>query len=205
MACTDCKQSIYNTESSVIPAPLCQGDCPEEVNCNGEVTYTDCVSSNVALPCLELSVGATQTEINQAIDAALCSSSNSSCYTWTELTKGNLGLGSKSTYAGSGFERPAVSNVKNCVVRLAGTIVVNNIVQNLSTTVLIGTLPVGKRPNAIRRFTINITTNKDNLPVANILTILTNGEMYMLCTKNLDSYNATVSLDGISFETGTII
>jgi len=204
MACTDCKQSIYNTESSVIPAPLCQGDCPEEVNCNGEVTYTDCVASTVNLRCINKSIGATQTEINQAFDDALCDISIP-CYTWTQLTKANLGLGNKSSYAGSGFEKPAVSSVKNCTVKLAGTMSVTSIVQNIGTTILIGTLPVGKRPNAIRRFTVNITTNKDTLPVANILAILTNGEMYILCTRNLDSYNATVSLDGISFETGTII
>jgi hypothetical protein len=205
MGCPDCKTTIYNYQKSVIPKVICQGDCPEEVNCNGEVTYTDCVVSNVALSCIEKSVGATQTEINQAFDAALCANTASSCYTWTELTKGNLGLGSKSVYAGSGFEKPAVSDVRNCIVRLAGTMSVNNIVQALATNVLIGTLPVGKRPNKVRKFSVNIPTTKDTLPIANTLTILTNGEMYILCTRNLDSYNATVSLDSISFETGTII
>lgn len=198
MACTDCKQSIYNTESSVIPAPICQGDCPEEVNCNGEVTYTDCVSSNVALPCLELSVGATQTEINQAIDAALCESSNA-CHTWTELSKSNLGLNSLWSYAGDPFEKPAVSNVKGCIVRLAGTVFFGS---NLGIgNNKVGTLPVGKRPSKTRRFSVNIGTTLS--AVAAILSINNSGEMFLSTTTAYT--NVTLSLDGISFETGTII
>lgn len=198
MACTDCKQSIYNTESSIIPAPLCQGDCPEEVNCNGEVTYTDCVSSNVALPCLELSVGATQTEINQTVAAALCENPNT-CNTWTELSKSNFGLYSLWRYAGDPFEKPAVSNVKGCVVRLAGTVFFNS---NLAIgNNKVGTLPVGKRPSKTRRFSVNIGTTSS--VVAALLSINNSGEMFLSTTTAYT--NVTLSFDGISFETGTII
>jgi hypothetical protein len=198
MACTDCKQSIYNTQKSTIESPICQGDCPEEVNCNGETTYTDCVVSNVALSCIEKSVGATQTEINQAFDTALCNLGGG-CYSWTELTKANLGLNSLWQYAGNGFERPAISNIKNCVVRLAGTI---RFTSNLpSGNNLIGILPSGKRPSKIRRFSINIADASSVIP--QILTINTNGEIRITTTSIIS--NPTLSFDGISFETGTII
>lgn len=198
MACTDCKESIYNTQESTILTPSCQGDCPEEVNCDGEVTYTDCVASTVALPCISKSVGATQTEINQAFDTAFCNLGNG-CYTWKELTKSNFGLNSSWQYAGSGFERPAVSNVRNCIVRLAGII---RFVGDLpSGNNLIGVLPSGKRPNAKRRLSINIEDASSIIP--QILTIKTNGEMRITTTSAIS--NPTLSFDGLSFETGTII
>lgn len=64
--CKDCKQSIFNNQDSSIPEPLCQGDCPEDVNCNGEVTYSDCVSVNAALDCFDTEVGDSLTSVLQA-------------------------------------------------------------------------------------------------------------------------------------------
>ena len=129
------------------------------------------------------------------------------CKTWTELTKANSGLASTWTSAFAlGFEKPAFSNANDCIVRLAGTVFRQTITS--FGDILIGTLPLGKRPNKTRRFTVNFTTS---LPyplniIPSFITILTNGEMYLNNPYTFGVIsNATVSLDGISFETGTII
>lgn len=128
------------------------------------------------------------------------------CRTWTELTKSNLGLAGTWNWAQSGFARPAVSSVDNCIVRLAGTISRSSIGSSGNT--LIGTLPSGKTPNNIRRFSVNFTTSLSyplNI-IPSFITILTNGEMYLNNPYGFGPLsNVTVSLDGISFETGTII
>lgn len=129
------------------------------------------------------------------------------CYTWTELTRSNLGLAAPWTSASQlGFEKPAVSSIKGCIVRLAGAVFRENITS--SGDILIGTLPSGKRPNKTRRFTVNFTTS---LPyplniIPSFITILPDGRMFLNNPYTFGVIsNATVSLDGISFETGTII
>ena len=64
-----------------------------------------------------------------------------------------------------------------------------------------GTLPVGKRPSKTRNFSVNIGTTLS--AVAAILSINNSGEMFLSTTTAYT--NVTLSLDGISFETGTII
>lgn len=126
------------------------------------------------------------------------------CYTWTELTKGNLGLASGWSWAQSGFERPAVSNVKNCIVRLAGTISKNIVNAPLNASVTIGKLPVA--PENFRRFPIVITSPGAIPFIPSMLTISPTGEMTYLQTVPLQTPTKYVlCLDGISFETGTII
>lgn len=77
--CKDCAQPIYNTQKSSVSNPACQGDCPEEVYCNGEFVYTDCVKVNVALSCIDSAVNATLTSVLQAIDSKLCQINESNC------------------------------------------------------------------------------------------------------------------------------
>lgn len=80
MACTDCKQSIFDDEPSKIPAPLCADNCPEDVNCNGEVLASACVYVNVALPCVDTTVNEDLTTVLQALDAKVCESNSGNCY-----------------------------------------------------------------------------------------------------------------------------
>lgn len=77
--CTDCKSSILNSSTSTIPTPVCQEDCGENVDCNGEVIASDCVYVNVPLTCLETSTGDKLTTVLQTIDAALCNTVEASC------------------------------------------------------------------------------------------------------------------------------
>lgn len=79
MACDNCKDPIYLNTASIISTPICQDDCPTEINCNGEVTYTDCVKTTIAFDCIGTSETATQTEINQAINDKLCENQQSTC------------------------------------------------------------------------------------------------------------------------------
>lgn len=103
--CKDCKQSIFNNQDSSIPEPLCQGDCPEDVNCNGEVTYSDCVTVNAALDCFDTEVGDSLTSVLQAANekckqggsSSNCKvkvSSNDTCcaYLETKITSSDLDI-----------------------------------------------------------------------------------------------------------------
>ena len=79
MACTDCKQSIFDDGSSKIPAPVCVDNCPEDVNCNGVTLASACVYVNVALNCAETSVNQDLTTVLQALDAKACQNTTDSC------------------------------------------------------------------------------------------------------------------------------
>lgn len=201
--CKDCRDSLLNGQKSLIPDPECHDNCPAESDCEGIQTYTDCVNSNKAFECLGTDVNATQTEINQAVNDALCDLENS-CNTWTELTKGNLGLSTGWAWVGGDFEKPAISDVKGCIVRLAGTIsrsILNPVIGN---SIQIGVLPVGKRPNKIRRYSVNVTTSLTGFRFASFITVYPSG-LYYYDNVEANPHTATISLDGISIEIGTII
>jgi hypothetical protein len=124
------------------------------------------------------------------------------CYTWTELKKGNPGLINGWTYASLPFEKPAISNVKNCIVRLAGTITSGAATPLVFGANQVAILPVGKRPDRVRRFTVNVASTTSVIPA--LLAINSNGEVSLILT-SVPSSKVTLSFDGISFETGTII
>ncbi len=64
--CTNCKDSILNNQSSSIPNPICQDDCPEDVGCDIQLA-SNCIYLNTgALDCLGLENGST---LNQFISA----------------------------------------------------------------------------------------------------------------------------------------
>lgn len=77
--CKDCKQSIYNTQESGIATPKCQGDCPEDINCNGNLVSSDCVTVNAELSCFDTEVGDTLTSVLQAANEKCGQSNNSTC------------------------------------------------------------------------------------------------------------------------------
>ena len=77
--CLGCKETILDREKSIIGSPIC-AECNEtEVVCTGKTTYTECVTSNTSLPCIDTAIGATQTQINQAFDTKLCQISTGNC------------------------------------------------------------------------------------------------------------------------------
>lgn len=77
--CLGCKETILDKDKSIIGSPIC-AECNEtEVVCTGKTTYTQCVTSNTTLPCIDTPIGATQTQINQAFDTKLCQISTGNC------------------------------------------------------------------------------------------------------------------------------
>lgn len=203
MSCNNCK-NIFSQDSSLIGDPLCNSTCPEEVVCS-EIFPAKCIFySGANLGCSGINFGDRVDTAFEKIDALLCGQGDS-CNTWTELNKANLGLASGWTAAGNGYQIPAISNVKNCIVRLAGVAKINVLTGSSYTT--LGTLPVGKRPSSVRLFSVNINTSLAyplNI-VASQLIISTNGVMTLANPYTGLLTNAVVSLDGISFETGTLI
>lgn len=128
------------------------------------------------------------------------------CNTWTQLTKANLGLANGWVWVGDPYEKPAVSSVKNCIVRLAGTVFKTVGTAPLNAQVTIGTLPAGKRPLKYRRFPIVLTSSLFPKFIPSMLTIAPTGEMTFLVVIALTSPTPyTISFDGISFETNTLI
>lgn len=77
--CVGCKETILNKEQSIIGSPIC-AECNEtEVVCTGKTTYTECVTSNTSLPCIDTPNGATLTTILQALDTKLCQINAGNC------------------------------------------------------------------------------------------------------------------------------
>lgn len=128
---------------------------------------------------------------------------------WTELTNANSGLSSKWEWAGGNYEKPAVSSIKGCSVKLAGAIKLKTLQSITSTTVIIGTLPVGKTPVKDRVFSANILTSfaaPYNVLPCVITIVASTGKITLghpWSTTTLTGI--TVFLDGIEFETTTII
>lgn len=196
MACDNCKEPIYLNESSIIQSPSCNDSCPEEVNCNGEITYTDCVSSTVALPCIGTEIGATQTTVNQAINTALCSIGNS-CDTWYNIPYLNKWKDARGFIP---YQVGQYSNVRNCIVSLRGIAI--NTLPSGCTNSIITQLPVGKRPLSVRVFSVNIVhyTNECAVYFPGWITIDTSGNVTLSFYPTYNAQTYLVSLDSIKFE-----
>lgn len=54
--CDGCKDSILNKTPSIIPDPLCQNECSDDVQC-ADVLYDKCILLSQDYDCLELSAG----------------------------------------------------------------------------------------------------------------------------------------------------
>lgn len=68
----NCKESIFQNQSSVISTPQCQDNCPEQINCNGEIVSSDCVKINANLDCLGIVVNDSLTDTLQSINDKVC-------------------------------------------------------------------------------------------------------------------------------------
>jgi len=202
MGCKKCNSSLTKSKS-IIGSPLCNTTCPEDTVCV-DIIPSNCVYySGPNLDCSEIVFGESITTSIQKLNDLVCSNTDS-CNTWTALTKANLGIASGWSVAANGTQSPAISDVKNCIVRLAGSYKRSSF--STQGQVLLGTLPVGKRPSATRVFSVNISTTSAyplNL-IPSILSISTTGEMYVTNPYNGVVLNPVVSLDGISFEIGTL-
>jgi hypothetical protein len=123
------------------------------------------------------------------------------CYEWTNFSASNItGTGNyrnKWANGGGNYQLGSYSSVKECTVRLRGTIT-NNIG---TTSSLIGVLPVGRRPAASRRFPVAAFIGNFPIPGIAFVEIANNGEM-TLFIQGLGSGVSlvTISLDGIFFE-----
>jgi len=74
MACPNCNKTVYTNQKSNIGLPDCQPNCPEQVDCDGNVTLSDCIAVNVDLTCAETVAGDSLSTVLTAIDEKLCES-----------------------------------------------------------------------------------------------------------------------------------
>ena len=99
----NCKESIFQNQKSIISTPQCQDDCPEEINCNGEIVSSDCVKINANLSCLEIFVNDSLTEALTSVNDKLCDiesgckvkvSADDACcdYLYNKLTSDNQSI-----------------------------------------------------------------------------------------------------------------
>lgn len=143
--CKDCIQPIYNTQKSNISNPECQSDCPQEVYCNGEFVYSDCLKVNVALSCIESSTNATLTSVLQLIDTKLCQVNESNCNVKVSSTDECCGYLQSKLVAGAGITITKNTDGDNCetltIASNPATLVWNNLqltsnFTNLPSTIL---------------------------------------------------------------------
>lgn len=70
MACKNCKNSILSSSSSIIPAPKCNGDCPEVYTCEDNI-LSDCIFyTGPEQTCIDVQQDDNLTIIIQKINAA---------------------------------------------------------------------------------------------------------------------------------------
>jgi len=107
--CTNCNGNILNQSNSLIPTPLCVGDCPQNVACT-DVLSSDCVYYNGQnIPCISTPItGQSLTTVLGLIGNSLgvkVSSSDACCgYLNTKIVSGNPALLSVSTRTVSGCQ-----------------------------------------------------------------------------------------------------
>lgn len=125
------------------------------------------------------------------------------CWSWNNVRTSN---GNIPTIDGTFFKKwknsifqiAQYSNVKECSVKLRGT-VQNNSYSN--TDKIIFTLPTGFRPLATRRFSVNISNGVSSVPTAiGFIYIYSDGTVVLEYTQPITG-TTVVSLDGIEFET----
>lgn len=173
--CKDCRDSILNNQDTTIPSPICQGDCPEDVSCEGIGTYSDCVEVNVALDCINTEVGDNLSTVLQAVDEKLCQStrntrtvkvSSNDCgcgYLENKLSQGTGITITKVTQSPSGCQTLQIS-------QNPGTLVWNNFTLSSSLTTIPNVqIPQYSNPDALGRvyfrgsFTFSGTFNPGNI------------------------------------------
>lgn len=66
--CPDCKGGILNKQHSALGTPQCNGNCPEDVTCDGNTVNSSCVIVNVNMDCVEVEAGQTLSEALSALN-----------------------------------------------------------------------------------------------------------------------------------------
>jgi len=260
MSCKNggCKEPIFQNQRSVIGKPECTDDCPEDINCNGEIVSSDCVTVNADLSCIDTEVGAVLTDVLVAINTKICDNLTSTCtasvsagdnccgylsdkitggdgiqvnvidnagcqtlvisetcWTWTNVAPQAGGLGQfqngwrnangNTVFAyATATQVAGFSNIKECTVKLRGTVYKSITTQ--CSNIGIFQLPVGKRPEADRIFSVNLFAALLGDCVYSfpaIIKVDTNGLVSLSAVVNVFSpagVNYFVSLDSIFFE-----
>ena len=125
------------------------------------------------------------------------------CWTWNSVLDNGSSDGrfkskweNYSANGGTDYQDAQYSDVKECIVKLRGT-VYNSGWQPSELTLF--TLPVGFRPSKNRRFSVNVTFCNDIKP--GYIIISTNGDVTAYFNNSCSSSLTTIlSLDSISFE-----
>ena len=66
--CKDCKDSILNKQTSALGNPKCNGNCSEDITCDGNTVNSNCVIVNADLDCVGIEVGDTLTDTLVALN-----------------------------------------------------------------------------------------------------------------------------------------
>ncbi len=204
MACCD---------NIIIPVNPCSGSIP----CR-RYTSTDCVIHNGTLACGTLGTNPKQTTVNAYFCSALLNLQSQideiidnpfPCYTFTAFPF--FEGGDEWENWGSGYQNAGYSNVQSCIVRLVGYIkAVDKNVLAGGTISLIGTLPVGYRPFAIREFSVNVKIvqgGTDAAVLSGQLSITSVGAVTIAFTNDsgiTGVVDVSVNLDGVNFETNDL-
>lgn len=137
-------------------------------------------------------------------DGCLTLSISETCYTWTPVTaKGTSPTGSflklwvNASSTGEDYQVAQYSNVKECTVRLRGT-VINPSYHYLNDNVIF-VLPSGLRPLHIRRFSVTVIKTSNATPFSGIIQINPDGSV-ILYSPYTSGESIIVSLDSIFFE-----
>jgi len=121
------------------------------------------------------------------------------CWIWRSVLSG-IGDGrfkGKWGNLGLGFQTAQYSNIKECVVKLRGT-VINSLYTPSDTIIFV--LPVGLRPLFDRRFSVNISNGISSAPSSvGFIYVRANGNVELQYTQTT-SGATVVSLDNVSFE-----
>lgn len=112
MPCLDC----LDDSKTLIPAPECQGDCPDDLGCV-DIVNSNCVIVNPALPCVNQTSGVNLSTALQAIDAKLCQNSSnvSTCKVKVSATDECCDFLNPKIGVGNGLTKSIVRN-NNCEV-----------------------------------------------------------------------------------------
>lgn len=176
--CVDCRKSIFNTQTTTIAVPECQDDCPEDVNCDGEVTYSDCINVNVALSCSETAVGASLTTVLQSIDTKICNNQESTCTVSVSSDDTCCGYLQDKITVGTGLTK-TITNEGACEkVNISvnpGTIVWNNLPLSANFATITGyQIPQYSEPDALGRvwFRGVFTYGVGNIPAGGAISLI---------------------------------
>ena len=211
--CKDCKSSIFNQQSSLVPSPFCVEDCPTDVECGANTVFSKCVTTDISLSCLGTTSGDSLDVVLAAVNNLCATTSGIACPTYNGISLASPFV----AFTTGGRQTPKYSTVSSCVVKLVGSLVVTPTAEYTCGNHLINSVSLPHPPNQIRSFSVVVKmtgTTGGNSPrsltdcefTAGIITIDTTGDIYLnMATPYKTGATAyKFSLDGIYYETGVL-